>query len=125
MVAVGSYARGEGKGQKAEHHRQRGHQNGAQTDCCSVEGSFDDAHALTAPRGGIFGEQDGSLRQQADEHDEACLHIDVVLQSPHTGKEERTEESEGYAEDDGEGDEQTLVEGTEDEVDEDDADDED
>ena len=41
------------------------------------------------------------------------------------GKEERAGQSEGYAENDGQGDEQALVKGAEDEVDEDDTDDED
>ena len=68
--------------------------------------------------------QDGGFREQSDEHDESRLHVDVVLQSPQTGEEERASQSEGHAENDGERDEQTLVEGAENQIDKDDADDE-
>ena len=67
---------------------------------------------------GIFCEQDGGFREQADEHDETHLQVDVVLDTKDLGKQKRASQSERYAEDDSQGDEQALVEGHHDEIDE-------
>ena len=53
------------------------------------------------------------------------MHVDVVFKSPHLGEEKASHQSERYTQHDGQWNEETLVERTEDEVDEDDADAED
>ena len=72
---------------------------------------------------GIFGEQDGRLRQQANEHDESHLQVDIVLDTEHLGKQQRTAKAERHAEDDGQGNEEALVKRNHNEIDEEDADD--
>ena len=78
---------------------------------------------LLAAGRGILGQQDGRLGQQAYQHDQSGLHIDIVLEPPHPRKEETAHQTEGHTQDDGKRDEHTLVEGAEDEVDKDEFDD--
>ena len=125
VVAVGSDTSGESQGQEAEDHRERGHEDGTQADGCSIEGSLDNTHTLTATRRSVLGKQDGGLRQQTDQHDESRLHIDVILKAPELSEDKRTCQSEGYTQDDGQRNEEALVKGAENQIDEDDAKDED
>ena len=78
-------------------------------------GGHHDAHAPTAAFGGIFRNQDGCFCQQANQHNHTCLQVDIVFQPEQLGEEERTHQAEGYGEDDGKRDEETLVEADHDE----------
>ena len=42
--------------------------------------------------------------EQSNEHDDACLHVDVVLDAEHTCEQEAAGQSERYGENDGERD---------------------
>lgn len=125
VVTISAHTSGESQRQETEDHRHRRHEDGAQSDGSGIKGSLDNTQSLPAPRSGILGEQDGSLREQANQHNQSRLHVDVIFQSPQVGKKERTRQTEGDAEDDCQRNEQTLVEGAENQVDKDDADDED
>ena len=74
---------------------------------------------------GVLSEEDGGLAEQADEHDETHLKINVVLHAEELGEEQGTHQSERHAEDDGQRDEEALVEGDHDEIDEEYTDEED
>ena len=124
-AAVGSCACGEHQGQHTENHRQRGHEDGAQTHLGGEEGTLLERHASMSALGGVVGEEDGGLAEQADEHDESHLQVDVVLHAEELGEEQGAHQSEGYAEDDGQGNEETLVECHHDEIDEEHTDEED
>ena len=90
--------------------REGGHQDGTQTRLGGIECSFNDGHSLTAAFAGIFRNQNGSLGQQADEHDDTHLHIDVVLQFCEIDEHKAANQSEWHAQHDGHRNEQTLVE---------------
>ena len=84
-----------------------------------------EAHASGAAVGGVLGDQNGRFRQQTDQHDDTRLEIDVVFESHRLGHEERACQTARYGEDDGERNEETLVERTQDEVDQQNTDTED
>ncbi len=100
-AAVGSCARCEHQGQHTENHRERGHEDGAQTHLGGEEGTLLERHAGLSALGGVFGEEDGGLAEQADEHDESHLQVDVVLHAEELGEEQGAHQSEGHAKDDG------------------------
>ena len=121
-VSVGSYAMRKDQRQHTEYHGQRGHQDGTQTHAGCRHSRHRDAHTLAMTLRGIFGKQNGCLGQQTDEHDKARLHIDIILQAPHIREEEAAQQAKGHAQDNCQGDEKALVEGTKDEVNENDND---
>ena len=123
-ITVGTHTRSEHQRQHTEDHRKRGHQDGAQTYLCCRDCGLRDTHAVVAALRGVLGKQDGRLGQKADKHEQTDLQVDVVLQTEHLGEEEASGQTERYRQDDGDGDEEALVEGAEDKVYEYDADDE-
>ena len=124
-VAVGPRTAGEHQRQQAEYHGQDRHQNGAEAHAGGSQGGLNQRHTCPSAVGGILGQQDGRLGQQADEHDEARLHVDVVLQPHQLGKDKAAHQPERHGKDDGEGHEEALVQAAQDEVDEHGADEED
>lgn len=80
--------------------------------------------ALAAACRCVLGKQYGGLGEQSDEHDEPRLHVYVVFKSPQLCEDEAAHQSEGHAQDDGKRYHEALVEGAQDEVYEDYADDE-
>ena len=124
-AAIGSCARGEHQGQHAENHGERGHEDGAQTHLGGKEGTLLERHADMAALRGVLGEEDGRLAEQADEHNQSNLQVDVVLNTEELGEEQGSHQAEGHAEDDGQGDEEALVECHHDEIDKEHTDDED
>ena len=115
----------EHQGQHTENHRQRGHEDRAQSHLCCKEGTLLERHSCMAALRGVLSEEDGGLAEQADEHDETHLKINVVLHTEELGEEQGTHQSERHAEDDGQRDEEALVEGDHDEIDEEYTDEED
>ena len=109
-IAVGSNTRGEHHRQQAHYHGECRHEDRAQTllGCC--DGGADKRHPFASSLRGKLGEQDGCLGEQADEHDETHLKIDVVLQSEQAHEEKTTHHARGYAQQHGKGDEPALVE---------------
>ena len=117
-VSVGASAGREHEREHTEDHRQHRHQDRAEAHLRSRIGGLDDAHALAASLDGILSDEDSRLGQQPDEHDDTRLEVDVVLQPKELREEEAAHQSARHGEDDGEGDEEALVEAGEDEVDE-------
>ena len=117
-VSVGASAGREHERKHTEDHRQHCHQDRAEAHLRGRIGGLDDAHALAASLDGILGDEDCRLGQQPDEHDDTGLEVDVVLQPEELREEEAAHQSTRHGEDDGEGDEEALVEAGEDEVDE-------
>ena len=111
-VTVGTHAMRKDKGQHTKDHGERGHEDGAQTHTGSRHSSHGDAHALAMTLRSILGKQDGCLGQETDEPDKTRLHIDIVLQAPHPREQEATQQAKGHAQDNSQGDEEALVEGT-------------
>ena len=111
-VTVSTHTMREYQGQHTEYHGERSHQDRTQTHTGSRHGSHRDAHTLAMTFCGILGKQDGSLGQKADKHNETRLHVDIVLQTPHPREEEAAQQAEGHAQDNSQGDEKALVEGT-------------
>ncbi len=70
--------------------------------------------AYSVIRMAVFGEQ-------ANQHDDTRLQVDVVLQSHNLGKEERTHQPERYGEDDGKRNQETLIKTCQDEIDQEDT----
>ena len=60
-------------------HREHRHQDWTKTLLASLESSIADAHALCTALRSELRNQDGSLREQADEHDDTRLQVDVVV----------------------------------------------
>ena len=96
---------------KTEHHRQHGHQDGAQTNLCRAICRLCQCHAFRPSLTGIFGQQNGGLGKQSDNHNQSGLHIDVVLQSEQPREQEAAHQSARYGQQHGKGDEHALVEG--------------
>ena len=108
-----------------EHAGEDGHQNGTQTGFGGRHGGLREAHARGAAVGGVLRDQDGRFRQQTDQHDDTRLEVDVVLQSHYLGEQERTHQTARNRQNDGERNEETLVQRAQDEVDQQDTDTED
>lgn len=123
-VSVGTHSACEHQRKHTEHHGQRGHEYGAQTCLGGCHGCSTYRHALAAACRCVLGKQYGGLGEQSDEHDEPRLHVYVVFKSPQLCEDEAAHQSEGHAQDDGKRYHEALVEGAQDEVYEDYADDE-
>ena len=115
-VTVGAHTVREHQRDHTEYAGEDSHQDRAQTDFGCRYGGLRQGHSRAAPVGGILRDQNGGLREQADQHDDTRLQVDVVLQSQHLGEEERTQQAARYGEDDGERKQEALVQGTQDEV---------
>ena len=111
-VTVGTYAMREYQRQHTEYHGERSHQDRTQTHTGSRHGSHRDAHTLAMTFCGILGKQNGCLGQQTYEHNQTRLHVDIVLQAPHPREEEATQQTKRHAQDNSQGDEKALVQGT-------------
>ena len=68
--------------QHAEDEGERGHQDRPQPQPSRLHRRVDDRQAFLAPPLGEFDDQNGVLRREPDQHDEADLRIDVDLHLP-------------------------------------------
>ena len=89
---------------------------------CGRVGRFYDAHPFAAAFDGVLRNQNSRLGQQADQHDHTRLQIDVILQSEYLGEQERAHQSEWYGEDNGKRYEETFVETSQNQIDQEDTD---
>ena len=94
---------------QSEYHGQRSHQDGTETGDRCGDRRCRDAHTSATAFGSVFRLEDGGLGKQTDKHNDAGLHIDVVLDAEQFGKKEATEQSERNGEYDGKRYEQTLI----------------
>ncbi len=60
----------------------RGHQDRAQAQLCAFERGFDETESLLVFHLRELDDEDGVLRGETDEHDEADLRVDVVFVVP-------------------------------------------
>ena len=107
------------KRQHAEYHRKRSHQDRTQANLCRRHCCHRNTHALAMALRSIFGKKDCRLCQKADEHNKSRLHINIVLQAPHTREKETAKQSKRYTHDDSQRNEQTLIKSTENKINED------
>ena len=124
-VAVGADTLREHQRQHAENHRERGHQDRTQPGFGRRHGRRRDTHALLSAVGGVLRKQNGRFGEQADQHDQPRLHIDIVFKPPQLREDETAGQTERHGEDDGERDEEAFVKCAENQINEEDADDED
>ena len=123
-VAVGTYARSKHHREQTENHGERSHQNRAQTHFCRRDGRLCNRQSVVASFGSIFCQQDGCFGKKSDKHNQPRLHVDVVFQSEHLREQEAASQTERNGKDDGQRNEQTFVERTQNQVDEHHADNE-
>ena len=108
-----------------EYAGEDGHQDRTETGLGGGYGGLREAHARGASVGGVLRNQDGGLRKQTDQHDDTRLQVDIVLQPHHLGEEERTQQTARHGENDGERNQEALVQSAQDEVDQQETDAED
>ena len=75
----------------AEDERERGHDDRAQTETRAFERGFEQRRAAFVGELRELDDQDGVLRRETDQHDEADLRIDIVF---HPARPERGERAE-------------------------------
>ncbi len=117
---------GAGAGRKRERHhpeheRQRRHQNRPEADAPRFERRLDNRQAALAQLLGELDDEDGVLRGQADQHDEAHLAEHVVGQAAHPLRAERAEHGQRHAEQDDEREHPAFILRGEHQIDEDEA----
>ena len=78
-VAVGTGTTFDDERHHTCNHRDDGHQDGAQALLAGLEGGFADAQSLGTALGSEFGDEDGRLREQAYQHDDTRLQVDIVV----------------------------------------------
>jgi hypothetical protein len=110
----GAGAGGDHERQHAEHEGERGHHDRPEAQARRVERRLRGALALEEALLRELHDQDGVLRRQADQHDQADLEVDVVLEPAHGDESERPGDREGYRRHHGEGQQPPLVERGED-----------
>ena len=81
----------------AEDEGEGGHDDRPQTQARAFERGFHEWLAAFVFELGELDDQDGVLRRETDEHDEADLRVDVVLHSPRPKRGERAEDGDRRA----------------------------
>jgi hypothetical protein len=76
-----SGAAGEHQRHDSQNERKRCHQDGAEAQAGRFESGLLDGHAPVLFRLGKLHDQNGVLGRQADQHDQADLHVDVVVEA--------------------------------------------
>jgi len=90
----------------AEDERERRHEDGAEPQARALERGVDDGPAFLELGLRELDDEDRVLRGEADQHDEADLRIDVVVEMPRHEAEERAQHRHGHAEEHAEGSDQ-------------------
>ena len=127
-VTIGTGTSLDDEGNHSDNHRGYRHEDRTQTILTGLKGRLADVHALLAFVNGKLGDEDGSLGQQTNKHDDTRLQVDVVVHARQLEREaevaeqERAHQSERDGQQHGEGDEPRVVERGKDEVDEQDGD---
>ena len=111
-VAVGAGSAGIKQRQHAENECQKRHQNRAQTNPCRIKRSLFDAHSGLTALGRVFGNENGRLGQQSDDHDHTGLKVDVVFHTEEIGGGKTPQNAERNGKYDGQRHKETLVERT-------------
>ena len=94
-IADGAGARRHDERQQARDERERGHENRPEADPGAFDGRLEHRQAFIVPLHRELHDQDRVLSEQADEHDDADLRVDVVRQAHQLQQEERAEEARG------------------------------
>ena len=97
----------------AEDEGERRHQDRPEPQLCTFERGGHDVEAMLDAQLGELDNQDRVLRRQADQHDDADLRVDVVVEAPQRQPGERPEHRNRHGQQDGERQRPALVKGCE------------
>ena len=89
---------------------------GRRANLCRTVCRLREGHAFRPPLAGIFGQQNGCLGKQPDNHNQSGLHVDVVLQPEQSREQEAAHQTARHGQQHGKRDEHAFIEGTQYEV---------
>ena len=101
------------------------HQNRSESQLAAFNRGFLQADTFVMPLDREFDDQNGILTEQADQHDQPNLTVNIICQSHLLQEQERTEDPNGQRQNHGQRQDEALVLSNENKVDEDHDDDED